>query len=965
MSTTPSHIARYTVVQPIAAGGMGEVFLARDEKLDRLVAIKLLRDGFDNDDLRGRFEEEARNVAKLTHPNIVTIYEYGAHDGRPYIAMEYVAGHSMAELIRRKMPLPLARRIRLIEELCSGLTHAHKAHLVHRDVKPANLMVTTSGMLKVLDFGIAKLRGTDRTQQGMLVGTLNYMSPEQITGKPVDHRSDIFAVGAVLHEVLTYEQAFKGDLTTAMFAIVHGHPEPLAARCPGLDAGFQRVVDRCLAKAPEDRYQDLSMLKRDLARLRKPLEEDDGDAVDTLLSVDLEKVIGATPTPTTGLTGKAAGPDSQRALDSALAAGQAAIALGQLDSAARHAAQALALDSDNALALDLLERARRSRDAEPTPHLAETLVVPRPDESALRRRAEETARAEAEERARVDAERRAQAAAVELARAEAEEQANAAAEKRQHAEAEERARVEAERRAQAAAAELARAEDARRRDEEARRAAQADRAHRVNTLLTRARRTADSLTARRAAAAELLRLDPQHVEAGAVLAELDAAIDEAARQEALDAALATGETLLAQGQFDAVETHVADVSQARPRDSRAVRLADGVVAAHPARAVRIRGLASNRLVLAGLGTVATLVLTVWLWPTSSPTSTTPESTEAQSTESRAAEVPAVEPPVTPPTAPTEQRQEIVTPEPLTPSEPVPQAPPQPAVPLPSPTPATLEPVRVGRGVSPPRKTRNVNPVYPASAEAAGIQGVVVVEIQVDTNGAVTDAKVLRSIAALDPAALAAVRQWRFTPTLVDGVPRPVVMPVSVPFALTAKPVVAERAEPVAPPVREPERPPVERAVPVVAPPPPRVLPTEPPPAPVAPAPVPTPTRPPVSDDGAALRQADEARVRALLGAFGQAYEAKDMNGLKRTWPAMSRNVENAYRGVFQSYSRLSWGLQNAEVDITGNVAVARAAVQVVLRELRSDNATTERRTYRFTFERKGAAWAIANVENLR
>ena len=145
---------------------MGEVFLARDDRLDRLVAIKLLRDGFDDEELRGRFEEEARNVAKLTHPNIVTIYEYGAHDGRPYIAMEYVAGHSLADLIRGKMPLPLARRVRLIEELCSGLSHAHKAHLVHRDVKPANLMVTTSGMLKVLDFGIAKLRGSDRTQKG-------------------------------------------------------------------------------------------------------------------------------------------------------------------------------------------------------------------------------------------------------------------------------------------------------------------------------------------------------------------------------------------------------------------------------------------------------------------------------------------------------------------------------------------------------------------------------------------------------------------------------------------------------------------------------------------------------------------------------------------------------------------------------------------------------------------------------
>ena len=350
------------MVQPIAAGGMGEVFLARDEKLDRLVAIKLLRDGFDNDELRGRFEAEARNVAKLTHPNIVTIYEYGAHDGRPYIAMEYVAGHSMAELIRRRTPLSVARRVRLIEELCSGLGHAHKAHLVHRDVKPANLMVTTSGMLKVLDFGIAKLRGTDRTQKGMLIGTLNYMSPEQITGKPVDHRSDIFAVGAVLHEVLTYEQAFKGDLTTAMFAIVHGEPEPLAERCPELDAAFQDVVNRCLAKDPDARYQDLGLLKRELGRLRRPLEEDDGDLPEALGFLDVEKTM-VFRQPASDAEGKAVGPDTRRALGSALVSGEAAIERGQFDSAERHAEQALALESSNASAQDLRSRARKAREA--------------------------------------------------------------------------------------------------------------------------------------------------------------------------------------------------------------------------------------------------------------------------------------------------------------------------------------------------------------------------------------------------------------------------------------------------------------------------------------------------------------------------------------------------------------------------------------------------------------------------
>jgi serine/threonine-protein kinase len=348
---------------------MGEVYLGRDPRLDRLVAIKLLRADFDDPELRSRFEEEAKHAAKLTHPNIVTIYEYGEHDGRPFIAMEYIPGHSLAEIIREQHPVALARRLRYVEELCAGLAHAHKAHIVHRDVKPANLMVTTAGTLKVLDFGIAKLHGSQRTQKGMLVGTVNYMSPEQVNGLTVDHRSDIFAVGAVLYELLTYEQAFKGDLTAAMYAIAHKEPEPLVHRCPGLDPALADIVGRCLAKDPARRYPELASLKRDLARVRRTLDEDEVDAPETLAPLaDVEKTLvirrGAPPgAPGPATDSARQGPETRRALATALAEGEAALGRGQFESAIRHAEQALTLDTGNVSARDLLERSNESRRA--------------------------------------------------------------------------------------------------------------------------------------------------------------------------------------------------------------------------------------------------------------------------------------------------------------------------------------------------------------------------------------------------------------------------------------------------------------------------------------------------------------------------------------------------------------------------------------------------------------------------
>ena len=203
----PQAIDRYRVRERLGQGGMGALFLALDPAIDRLVAIKVLR--VDNPDIRERFQREARLAARLQHPNIVTVYDVGDHDGQPFIAMEYIPGETLAELIRRRAPLDTRQRVELVIEICSGLAFAHKHGIVHRDIKPANLILSRdSNILKILDFGIARAGESGLTQVGMVIGTPNYMSPEQVRGDAIDHRSDIFAVGLVLYDLIEYRQAY-------------------------------------------------------------------------------------------------------------------------------------------------------------------------------------------------------------------------------------------------------------------------------------------------------------------------------------------------------------------------------------------------------------------------------------------------------------------------------------------------------------------------------------------------------------------------------------------------------------------------------------------------------------------------------------------------------------------------------------------------------------------------------------
>jgi serine/threonine-protein kinase len=258
---------------------MGTLYVARDPILDREVAIKVLRDA-DDEALRARFTREAKSAANLRHRNIVTIFDVGEHEGQPFIAMEYVHGPTFADLIREKVPLTLARKLALIEDLCTGLAYAHDSGIIHRDVKPANLMVDADDRLKILDFGIARVRAeSGMTQIGHMVGSANYMSPEQVTNRPLDGRSDMFAVGAVFFELLSGRRAFEADsVAGVLHKVLSESPEDLRALCPNLAPGIVAIVERSLAKDPAARFADLHAMGAEIAKLRLALG-DDSDAV--------------------------------------------------------------------------------------------------------------------------------------------------------------------------------------------------------------------------------------------------------------------------------------------------------------------------------------------------------------------------------------------------------------------------------------------------------------------------------------------------------------------------------------------------------------------------------------------------------------------------------------------------------------------------------------------------------------
>ena len=262
-------IGKYEVEKVLGRGGMGTVYQARDPVIQRTVALKTMTPGLaETPELKARFLREAQAAGGLRHQNIVTVYDLGEDGGQPYIAMEFVEGQDLEKIIQSRQPLSVEGKIDVLRQVCEGLGYAHRAGIVHRDVKPANIRVTSEGEVKIMDFGIAHLQSSTMTKSGLVLGTVHYMAPEQVEGQKIDHRADIFSVGAIAYELLAYRRPFEGDsLTQVMFHIMRADPDFTALPRTDFSPGLEAIVQRALAKPVADRYQSLDEMRDDLERL--------------------------------------------------------------------------------------------------------------------------------------------------------------------------------------------------------------------------------------------------------------------------------------------------------------------------------------------------------------------------------------------------------------------------------------------------------------------------------------------------------------------------------------------------------------------------------------------------------------------------------------------------------------------------------------------------------------------------
>jgi hypothetical protein len=300
-------IGRYEIISPLGAGGMGEVYRARDSRLGRDIAIKVLPVAVAEDrEFLARFEREARTVAALNHPHIVTLHSVEDEAGTRFLTMELIDGEALDE----RLPpggLPIERVLELGIAIAEALAAAHEKHIVHRDLKPANVMLTRDGRVKVLDFGLARLTGTEHESRntqamtrdvspssaGHVVGTVPYMSPEQVRGEPVDARTDLFSLGVTLYELACGQRPFRGATSGAISgAILHETPAPLARLRADVPADLARIVDRCLAKEPAARFQTARELIDELRRVRWSRSD------------DAATILKAPPVPSTPLLGR-------------------------------------------------------------------------------------------------------------------------------------------------------------------------------------------------------------------------------------------------------------------------------------------------------------------------------------------------------------------------------------------------------------------------------------------------------------------------------------------------------------------------------------------------------------------------------------------------------------------------------------------------------------------------------------
>ena len=273
----PRTLGRYELLSELGKGAMGVVYRANDPLLDRQVAIKTVSMSLDPQEMaeyEGRFYQEAKAAGSLNHPNIVTVYDVGKSGNLAYMAMEFLQGEELRSLMAVGQPLPLTRAVDIAAQVAEGLAYAHQNGVVHRDVKPANIMLSVTGRAKITDFGIARMRSAEvKTQTGIVLGSPRYMSPEQVAGKRAEPRSDIFSLGVILYEMLTGKPPFTGeDVTSVMFQIMNLVPPPpssINARVPEV---LDFIVAKTIAKVVDDRYAGADELAKDLREVAKQID---------------------------------------------------------------------------------------------------------------------------------------------------------------------------------------------------------------------------------------------------------------------------------------------------------------------------------------------------------------------------------------------------------------------------------------------------------------------------------------------------------------------------------------------------------------------------------------------------------------------------------------------------------------------------------------------------------------------
>jgi len=305
----PEKIGKYEITGKIGSGGFGAVYRGRDPYIKRTVAIKTCQ--LNDEEIKSRFFREAELAGNLHHRHITTIYDFGVENGIPYIVQEFLSGEDLDKKIKRSDPLPFLRKVEILAAITDGLAYAHAAGIIHRDIKPANVRILEDGSVKIMDFGIAKSLQSESnlTQTGITLGTSAYLAPEQIRGEPVDRRTDIFSLGILAYELLTYRKPFRGEhLSTVLYKILNETPEPIEALAPDAPASLVAAVNRTMEKQRENRYETMEALKQDLQNVQRELAGTSSQFPTTALAA--EEMDATVMTPSRGIVPSSITPPS-------------------------------------------------------------------------------------------------------------------------------------------------------------------------------------------------------------------------------------------------------------------------------------------------------------------------------------------------------------------------------------------------------------------------------------------------------------------------------------------------------------------------------------------------------------------------------------------------------------------------------------------------------------------------------